>query len=405
MISKEIIERTVVSQQKLFHRLPGMVSRDLLPDIPLSVSHAVIVSGIRRCGKSTLLLQLTQKIKTVHYFNFDDSRIQGFDASDFNRLDTVLLEMKPETDYYFFDEIQLIDQWEVFVRTLLDRQKKVYITGSNASMLSRELGTRLTGRNLQYELFPFSFAEYLKFKNAKPEIASFERFFQEGGIPEFLMFPDIKVLQGLVSDILFRDIIVRHNIRNHEGLQALTNYLLSNVGKEFSYTKLKSAFGISSVNTIISFVKFLEDSYLLFAIPKFEYSLKKQAVNPKKNYAIDSGIINANTLSFTDDLGRILENIVFIQLKRQNFEIFYFKMKKECDFVVSKKGKIVMAIQVCYFFNDDNLQRELNGVVEAIKFFNLEKGLILTYNNTDEFIIDNKQIAVKPVWKWLLENE
>jgi predicted AAA+ superfamily ATPase len=405
MISKEIIERTVVSQQKLFHRLPGMVSRDLLPDIPLSVSHAVIVSGIRRCGKSTLLLQLTQKIKTVHYFNFDDSRIQGFDASDFNRLDTVLLEMKPETDYYFFDEIQLIDQWEVFVRTLLDRQKKVYITGSNASMLSRELGTRLTGRNLQYELFPFSFAEYLKFKNAKPEIASFERFFQEGGIPEFLMFPDIKVLQGLVSDILFRDIIVRHNIRNHEGLQALTNYLLSNVGKEFSYTKLKSAFGISSVNTIISFVKFLEDSYLLFAIPKFEYSLKKQAVNPKKNYAIDSGIINANTLSFTDDLGRILENIVFIQLKRQNFEIFYFKMKKECDFVVSKKGKIVMAIQVCYFFNDDNLQRELNGVVEAIKFFNLEKGLILTYNNTDEFIIDNKQIAVKPVWKWLLESE
>ncbi len=405
MISKEIIERTVVSQQKLFHRLPGMVSRDLLPDIPLSVSHAVIVSGIRRCGKSTLLLQLTQKIKTVHYFNFDDSRIQGFDASDFNRLDTVLLEMKPETDYYFFDEIQLIDQWEVFVRTLLDRQKKVYITGSNASMLSWELGTRLTGRNLQYELFPFSFAEYLKFKNAKPEIASFERFFQEGGIPEFLMFPDIKVLQGLVSDILFRDIIVRHNIRNHEGLQALTNYLLSNVGKEFSYTKLKSAFGISSVNTIISFVKFLEDSYLLFAIPKFEYSLKKQAVNPKKNYAIDSGIINANTLSFTDDLGRILENIVFIQLKRQNFEIFYFKMKKECDFVVSKKGKIVMAIQVCYFFNDDNLQRELNGVVEAIKFFNLEKGLILTYNNTDEFIIDNKQIAVKPVWKWLLESE
>jgi len=405
MISKEIIERTVVSQQKLFHRLPGMVSRDLLPDIPLSVSHAVIVSGIRRCGKSTLLLQLTQKIKTVHYFNFDDSRIQGFDASDFNRLDTVLLEMKPETDYYFFDEIQLIDQWEVFVRTLLDRQKKVYITGSNASMLSRELGTRLTGRNLQYELFPFSFAEYLKFKNAKPEIASFERFFQEGGIPEFLMFPDIKVLQGLVSDILFRDIIVRHNIRNHEGLQALTNYLLSNVGKEFSYTKLKSAFGISSVNTIISFVKFLEDSYLLFAIPKFEYSLKKQAVNPKKNYAIDSGIINANTLSFTDDLGRILENIVFIQLKRQNFEIFYFKMKKECDFVVSKKGKIVMAIQVCYFLNDDNLQRELNGVVEAIKFFNLEKGLILTYNNTDEFIIDNKQIAVKPVWKWLLESE
>lgn len=403
MISKEIIEKTVISQKELFHKLPGMIIRELLPEIPLSVSHAVIVSGIRRCGKSTLLLQLTQKIKKVHYFNFDDSRIQGFDASDFNRLDAVLLEMKPETDYYFFDEIQLVDKWEVFVRTLLDRRKKVYITGSNSSMFSRELGTRLTGRNLQYELFPFTFAEYLKFKKEKAKIASFEQYFKEGGIPEFLMFPDIKILQGLVSDILFRDILVRHNIRNYEGLQSLTNYLLSNVGKEFSYTKLKAAFGISSVNTIISFIQYLEDCYLLFTIPKFDYSLKKQTVNPKKIYAIDTGIIRSNTLSFSDDLGRILENVVFIHLLRKNYKVFYFRMKNECDFVASEKGKITKVIQVCYSLNDDNLQREINGVTEAMEYFGHKKGLILTYNTEDKYQIDKKEVFVKPVWKWLLE--
>jgi hypothetical protein len=363
------------------------------------------VSGIRRCGKSTLLLQLSKEINTVHYFNFDDSRIQGFDASDFNRLDEVLLEIKPATDYYFFDEIQLIDKWEVFVRTLLDRQKKVYITGSNASMLSRELGTRLTGRNLQYELFPFSFTEYLKFKNAKAEIASFEQYFQEGGIPEFLMSSNIKVLQGLVSDILFRDIIVRHNIRNHEGLQALTIYLLSNVGKEFSYTKLKSVFGISSVNTIISFVKFLEDSYLLFAIPKFDYSLKKQAVNPKKVYAVDTGIIRSNTLSFSDDYGRLLENIVFIELIRRGYKVFYYKTNTECDFIASFQNKLQLAIQVCYSLTDENLHRELNGISEAMSNLKIDEGFILTYNTTDEFLINNKKIIVKPVWKWLLRNE
>ncbi|OFY66122.1 MAG: hypothetical protein A3H98_12015 [Bacteroidetes bacterium RIFCSPLOWO2_02_FULL_36_8] len=194
-------------------------------------------------------------------------------------------------------------------------------------MLSRELGTRLTGRNLQYELYPFSFSEYLKYKKIKAGVESFSHYFQEGGVPEFILFPDIKVLQGLVSDILYRDIIVRHTIRNYAGLQVLTNYLLSNVGKEFSYTKLKDSFGISSVNTIISLIHYLEDCYLLFTVPKFDYSLKKQSKNPKKIYAVDSGIIRAITLSFTDDLGRILENIVFIHLLRRNYKVFYFRMK------------------------------------------------------------------------------
>ena len=405
MISKETLQITVKSQKELFDKLPALVTRELLTDIPISIGHAVIISGIRRSGKSTLLLQLSKKLETYHYFNFEDSRVIGFDVSDFIRLDNVFSEENPNIDYYLFDEIQNINNWETYIRYLLDRKKKVYITGSNSSLLSWELGTKLTGRNLRYELFPFSFAEYLTFNKKNAALLSFEQYLNDGGIPEYLKFPDIKVLQGLVTDILFRDIIVRYNIRNYEGLQLLTNYLLSNVGKEFSYTKLKSAFGISSVNTIIAFVKYLEDCYLLFTVSKFDYSLKKQAVDPKKVYAIDSGIIKANTLSFSDDLGRILENTVFVHLKRKEFEVYYFKMKKECDFVVSEKGKIVMAIQVCYFLNDDNLHRELNGVMEAINFLNLDKGLVLTYNTTDEYVIDGKVITVKPVWRWLLERE
>jgi len=402
MISNETLTLTVENQQEQFERLPELVRRELLSEIPLSVSHAIIISGIRRCGKSTLLQQFSKKIKKFHYFNFEDSRIIGFEVSDFNKLDKIFSARDSEIDYYFFDEIQNIDKWEIYIRSLLDRQKKVYITGSFASLLSRELGTKLTGRNLRYELYPFSFAEFLSFKQIRADLSAFEQYFNLGGIPEFLVFPEIKVLQGLVNDILFRDIIVRHQIRNYEGLQTLTNYLLSNIGKEFSYTKLKSTFGISSVSTIISFIAYLEDCYLLFTVSKFDYSLKKQAVNPKKVYAIDSGLIKANTLSFADDLGRILENIVFVHLKRSNYKVYYFKMTKECDFVVADRDKIITAIQVCYHLDEENLQRELDGLKEAMIFFNLQNGTILTYNNKDEFVVENKRILVKPVWEWLL---
>lgn len=405
MITKEVLEKTILSQQEQFLRLPGLINREMLPEVPLSVSHAVIISGIRRCGKSTLLLQLSRKFKKIHYFNFDDSRISGFDSSDFNRLNEVFSRSKPQTDIYFFDEIQLITGWEAFVRTLLDQKKKVYITGSNASMLSRELGTRLTGRNLQYELFPFSFAEFLKFKKRKQSLQSFEMYFREGGLPEFLMFPDIKVLQSLVSDIMFRDIIVRHDIRNFEGLQALTYYLLSNTGKLFSLTGLKSLTGVSSVNTISAFVKYLEDCYLLFTVPKFDYSIKKQTVNPKKIYAADPGIIQANTLSFSDDLGRILENLVCIHLLRKKCKVYYFHEKNECDFIATRQGKIIKAIQVCYSLNDDNLKREINGLSEAMDFFKQKEGLILTFSTEDVYEINKRKIIVKPVWKWMLEEE
>ncbi|MHB1622598.1 MAG: ATP-binding protein, partial [Cuniculiplasma sp.] len=158
-----------------------------------------------------------------------------------------------------------------------------------------------------------------------------------------------------------------------------------------------------SVNTAISFVSYLEESYLLFSIKKFDFSLKKQLVNPKKIYSIDNGLSQANSASLSSDLGRLLENAVFIQLRRKHKDIFYFRVTGECDFVVKEKNRIIMAVQVTYSLSDDNRNRELNGLMEAVEYFKLSEGLLLTFDQEDYFRIRNKTIKVKPVWKWAME--
>jgi len=403
MIIKETLLEILKSQKKDFETSDNFIKRELMPDINLSARQAVVISGIRRTGKSTLLRLIIQDIGSYNYFNFEDSRATNFEINDFERLYDLQTELNPECQFYFFDEIQNIPNWERFVRTLLDRNKKVFITGSNASLLSSELGTKLTGRHLKYELFPFSFSEMLDFKNLPANLKSFENYMFNGGFPEFLLAYDIKILQELFKDILYRDIFVRYSIRNTQVLKNLAFYLISNIGKEFSYNKLKKHFELGSVNTVITFIEYLEDSYLIFTIPKFDYSYKKQLANPKKIYAIDTGLIMSNSVSFSKDLGRILENIVFLHLKRRGKEIYYFKEKNECDFVVKSYEKITEAYQVCYKISEENKTREINGVLEAINKFNLSKGTILTLNQEDKFEFDGKKIDFLPVWKWMLD--
>ena len=294
-----------------------------------------------------------------------------------------------------------VEHWERFVRSLLDQKKQIYITGSNASLLSKELGTKLTGRHVRYELFPFSYKEMLLLVNENPGIESFKEYFTYGGFPEYLKHKNTRILQELFNDIITRDIIVRHGIRNSRTVRELALYLLSNVGKEYSYTNLKKDFQLGSVNTVISFVSYFEDSYLLFSVPKFEYSYRKQLVNPKKIYAIDTGIINCNTVSFSKDDGRLLENVVFAELRKQGKNIFYFRGKNECDFVIEEKRKITEAYQVCYQLTEDNKTREINGLVEALNESKLDKGCILTFNQEDQFEIEKRTIKVIPVWKWM----
>jgi len=270
-------------------------------------------------------------------------------------------------------------------------------------MLSKELGTKLTGRHLRYELFPFSYSEYLTYKNIKPGLQSFQRYFEEGGFPGYLQYGDPAILRELFSDIIMRDIIVRYGLRTEKVIKDLALFLVTNVGKEITYNSLKKLFDVGSTSTIISMISYLEDSYLFFTVPRFDYSLKSQIRNPKKIYAIDTGLIKANTASFSRDDGRLLENIVFLELKRKDNDVFYYNKQKECDFVVRDKQKEFSAIQVCADLTEENKSREINGLLEAMQYLKLTTGTILTLQQEDTFQVENKTITILPVWKWLMK--
>ncbi|MBI2522966.1 ATP-binding protein [Candidatus Woesearchaeota archaeon] len=401
MILRETLRSIVKSQMSDLSQLDEGIKRDKLAEIELNKSFATVISGVRRCGKSTLLRQLMKRVQGFYYFNFEDPRAMGFEASDLQKLNDVFAEEYGNLNHYFFDEVQNAQKWELFARALLDRGKYVVITGSNASLLSRELGTRLTGRHITYELFPFSFGEFLELKNKKAAKSHFQEYFAKGGFPEYLKYGKAEILHELLNDILARDIAVRHNIRSTRTLREMALYLIANVGKEFSYNSLKRTFSLGSTNTAIDFVSYFEDSYLLFTVAKFDYSLKKQSINPKKIYSIDNGLSYANSSSFSEDKGKMLENMAFLNLRKNFKGIFYFKGKNECDFLIKEGTKIKQALQVCYELNEDNKSREINGLLEAMEKFNLKQGLIITLDQDDEFEMKGRKIAVKPAWKWL----
>ncbi|MBU0471401.1 MAG: ATP-binding protein, partial [Nanoarchaeota archaeon] len=324
-----------------------------------------------------------------------------FKLEDFTTLENVFRELIGKKGVFFFDEIQNILGWEKYIRQLVDAGEKIIITGSNASMLSKELGTRLTGRQITKELFPFSYKEYLLLKKKKHSLKEFENYLQKGGFPEYLKLNDTEILINLFQDIFYRDVLQRNELRNETAIKSLLYYLLSNIGKEISFNKLKELIKVGSVNTVSQFINHFEQAYLLFQIKKYDPSLKKQLVNPKKIYCVDSGIININAFAFSENKGRILENTVFLELKRRNKEIFYHKNKYECDFLVHEKLMITQAIQVCCELNSQNKEKEIKGIVEAMIIYNLNEGYILTLNQEEELNIENKKILVKPVWKFL----
>ena len=403
MISKETIKNVVTSQREFLDSSEQGTLREKSKEIKIEESFALIVTGVRRCGKSTLLNQLLKKQKKGYYLNLEDPRLGGFDFSDFNKVETIMKEIYGGGGVYFFDEIQTIPEWERFVRYLVDKKEKVILTGSNASILSKELGTKLTGRHLSIELFPFSFKEFLHLKKQEPSINSFEEYLTKGGFPEYIKKENPEVLHELLSDIVMKDIAARFGIKNTAILNKIVIYLISNVGKEFSYNSIKKMFEIKSVKSVIDYISFFENAYLVFTLPKFSYSYKQQQVNPKKVYSIDNGFSSNNSASFSKDYGKMLENLVFLSLRKKYKDIFYFQEKNECDFVIKEKDKITQVVQVCFDLNEDNKDREINGLIEALEKFNLKEGIILTYKQDDKFEVKNKKIKVLPVWKWLLE--
>jgi len=323
MVFKSEIESAYNLQQSDVKIKKSGVKRAYLSKLLPESKHIEVISGIRRCGKSTLMKQLMQQYKTdIAYFNFEDPRVNNFEIGDFQKLDEIIGRNKAA---YFFDEIQDVASWEIFVRQLHDRGEKIYITGSNASLLSKELGTRLTGRHLRHELFPFSYLEFLEYKNLKNNENSFEKYIQKGGFPEFLREENQEILQSLLKDIILRDIAVRYGIKNSKTLMDITLFLISNIGKETTYNSLRKSFSVGSANTVSDYLSWLEDTYILFFLPRFSWSAKSIAVNPRKVYAIDNGLAIANSLSFTNDKGRLLENAVFLFLRQKFNSLYYFR--------------------------------------------------------------------------------
>lgn len=404
MIDKETIKEVINLQRESLNKAEIGTLREERKETVILDSFALIITGVRRCGKSTLLHQLIKNQKKAYYINFEDPRLGGFDLRDLTKIEPIMEEIYGKGGTYFFDEIQNVQEWERFIRYLVDKKEKVVLTGSNASLLSKELGTKLTGRHLDYELFPFSFKEFLKFRDIEPSLVAFKEYLFQGGFPEFLKKNNPTILHEVLSDIVMKDIAVRFNIKNMDILKKIAVFLITNVGKEFSYNSIKKTFNIKSVQSVINYIGFFEEAYLLFSIPRFSYSFKQQQVNPKKVYSIDNGFSNNNSASFSKDSGKMLENLVFLTLRRKYKDIFYFQEKSECDFIIKEKEKIIEAIQVCFDFNEETKDREINGLLESMKEFKLNSGLILTYNQDDEFKTEGKTIKVLPVWKWLLEN-
>ncbi|MDD4251039.1 MAG: ATP-binding protein [Candidatus ainarchaeum sp.] len=411
-MNKSILKDILFSQDKF--KKKDVVLRDLFLSVQKEISSpfVVVVSGVRRCGKSTLLLEIK---KNAYYVNFDDERFIGFTVKDFSVLEEILLELFGVRDFFIFDEIQNILGWERFVRRLHESGKKVFVTGSNATMLSRELGTHLTGRTINYNLFPFSFKEFLRFNNEEINSNNFSlenraklkkyflEYFEFGGFPEYLKTKNKLYLQSLYENIVYKDIIVRYNLPSEQMLKQAFFYAISNIGKLLSYNQVRKITGLSSATTIKEYFSYAQNSFLFFEVAKFDKSLKNQFYANKKVYCIDNALASLIGFRFSKDSGRLLENIVFLELKRMSKEIYYYKEKFECDFVIKKGLNIVEAIQVCYQLNEENKVREISGLIDACKTHNLKEGLLLTFDDEEVLQKDGIKVIVKPVWKWLLE--
>ena len=396
MILKSQLEQVVNKQLEWMSSKKKDIAREQAKSVDATAGFASIITGIRRCGKSTLMKQIMGRYKKEDtlYLNFDDIHLSSFEKDDFVRLYSLIAERKAKV--LFFDEIQLVSGWEVFVHQLLREEYMVYITGSNASMLSAELGTHLTGRHLSSELFPFSYEEYLTFCKKKRGKDSFLSYLTDGGMPEYLSTHDSRVPVSMVDDILVRDIAIRHGIRNIEPMKRLAVYLLTNVAKPFSGNRLTSVIGDISTSTVLDYVDYMRDAYLIDTASQYTTNIRASIRNPKKIFAIDTGIVNCVSLSQTDDLGRLLENYQFLQLrKRAKGKVYYYRGKGECDFVVAGLDNSPKELyQVCQQLTEDNMRREIDGLREAMRDLHLHEGTIVTLSDEDVLNVDEGVIHI-----------
>ncbi|EKD45180.1 MAG: hypothetical protein ACD_70C00034G0001 [uncultured bacterium] len=421
-MEKTLILEIIEEQAEMLKSALAGYTRHALSELQTAIKsrQIVVITGIRRSGKSTLLQQILKAHfnQKAFYFSFEDERLIHFTVDDFSILHEALIEFYGEQSTFFLDEIQNIEHWELFIRRLHDRNLKIFITGSNATLLSQELSTRLTGRTIPYILYPFSFSEFIEFtvpalKNKSPTTAvtrgsfsnAFTHYLKLGGMPLHVIEQERSFLIQLYENILYRDIISRYKLTDEKSIRELSLYLISHAASLYTYNKLKNILQLGSMNTVKNYIQYLENSYLYFSIKRFSYALKQQQLAPKKIYCIDSALIDALSFKFSENRGRLLENTVFLELKRQQREVYYYHSNNglEVDFAIRDGVKITQLIQVCASLeNPETEAREVNALLEAMNETKLSSGLILTHDKSKTIKQANKTIRVIPVYQWLL---
>lgn len=399
----------------------------------LKTKEVVVLRGVRRSGKSTLLkllipeLQKTVSKKQILLVNFEEPRFYphlGLELLE-KIFETYRTFVNPkEKCFVLLDEIHYIQAWEKWVRKYRDlypNNVKIIVTGSSSKLLDSEYSTALTGRTLPITVFPLTFREYLKFHNVevrdklsfisrKREIARLLRKYMEyGGFPEILTTEQKNLLKRYFDDIIYKDIIDRHEIRDTATIKRIAHFLLTNISKEYTYNSIRKIFRVS-LDLIREYIAYVEESYMIFSTNMFAYSLKQQTTNPRKVYCIDNGLRNVIGFKFSEDFGRLYENIVFVELKKRLSsslaEIYYWKSKrgKEVDFLIKEGLRTKDVIQVCWNIEEkETKEREVSGLLEALKEFRLKTGLVITDDFEGEEAFGKKKIKYVPLWKWLLE--
>jgi hypothetical protein len=389
---------------------------------------AVSLIGPRRSGKSTIMNQLIRRLiaqgvprQNTLYVNYEDPRFFGELTPEFmNRLfDAYLTFLKPEGKrYLFLDEVQNVRGWERFVRQMIDQgERQIFITGSSSKLLSRELGTLLTGRHLDTAIYPLNFSEFLSFGGTvygdrldmirqKEDIrGKIREFIQWGGFPAVVLgMNKQEILLGYAGDILTRDIVERFSIAKVDNLRTLCKYYMTNVASLISYNSIKSFLNMP-VDTIERWSDYLHQAFLFFFVRRFSYSLKEQEKNLRKVYCIDTGIRNAVSFRFTEDLGKLMENLVFLKFIHSGADVFYWKDAQgyEVDFVTMEQGKIRDICQVSYDVSEAKTkQREVRSLLRALTFFNLKEGMVVTEDLESEESVNGYLIRYVPLWKFLL---
>ncbi len=376
-----------------------------------------VVTGPRRSGKSFFIANELKNLGRFGYANFDDEKL--IKTKNYNEIIESLKTIYNNPQILFFDEIQNLLDWELFVNRLLRQGYNIIITGSNSKLLSRDLATHLTGRQLSTIIFPLSFKEYLSYYGSEltpTEIKEKLSIYSEtGGFPEPLVkgMDYFRYLKELYDSVIFRDIIKRYNIRSVKSFEGLSEHLISNSARKISYSSLAKTTSIKSPHTIEKYIKYLEEAFLFFELKAFSFKIKEQIKSGKKIYAIDNGLINSKSFAFSKNLGRMYENLVAIELRKRelkgDIKLFYYKnnQQEEVDFVIMKDMKINQLIQVCYDpSNKDTIDREVRALIKSGKELKCASLIIITHDyeaqeNKEWFGIKGK-IRYVPLWKWLL---